>query len=206
MSSRVARSSSPVTVALKKSKVSKGVPRPLQEQHRDSHSCRCAARSVRWLSRRVQREGEEHQAAHPTQRRERLRLRGHPPAERPAAGEQRQVGRGAPPRATRGAHRRVSTTGGGRPARSRAPCTETGSEGVATPRSARPSAIAAMDLWVIPAPAPWASTRQAVRCTSGACQRPETGALARNRDGDRFGCPWGESLARTLALLSPLLA
>src|SRR5690348_10919229 len=44
---------------------------------------------------------------------------------------------------------------------------------VAMRRATRPSAVAAIHLWDMPAPAPCASTRQA-RGRSGACHRPET--------------------------------
>ena len=65
---------------------------------------RGARRARRRLAGGVQREAEEHQAAHAGQRRRRLRLRGHPAAERLAAGEQRQRRASARPLGDRGAH------------------------------------------------------------------------------------------------------
>ena len=134
---------------------------------------------VRRLAGRVQREGEEHQAAHAVQRRERLGLRGHAPAERPAAGEQRRrpraaqrLGGGRPHRGV-GDRRRIDPLAALLHVR----------ELIAKRRDAAlgsPSAIAAIDLWVMPAPAPCASTRQARRPASRAAL-PEAPSTRRSR-------------------------
>ena len=126
----------------------------------------------RRLAGRVQREAEEDQPAHARQRRRGLRLRGHPPAERLAAGEQRQSRR--QPRRRRTAARTAAWASAGGPAgSSRAPCTETGS--AASRRRARraPRRRRAMNGCVIPAPAPCASTQQAT-ALCGRHKRPET--------------------------------
>ena len=70
-------------------------------------SKRCVGAVLRGLPGRMQRKAEEREPAHAGERRHGLRLRGHPPAERFAAGEKRQVRQCARGRGHRGAHRRL---------------------------------------------------------------------------------------------------
>ena len=67
------------------------VARALQEEHRDLHLEQMLGTVLRWLAGRVQRKSEEGQSVHALERSVRLRLRGHPAAERLAAGDERHV-------------------------------------------------------------------------------------------------------------------
>jgi hypothetical protein len=95
----------------KQNQIRECVARALQEQHRDGDIEQMRGAVIRWLASRVQWEAQEGEAADTRQWARRLRLRGHPGAERFAAGDERKR-RASPRRFCDGrAHRRV---GGGR--------------------------------------------------------------------------------------------
>ena len=81
------------------------IARTLQEEHRNVHIEKMFGAILRRATRRMQRKAEEGQPAHAGQRRLRLRLRGHPAAERLAAGDERQPRQQIERRRYRGAHR-----------------------------------------------------------------------------------------------------
>lgn len=91
------------------------VTRALKETHRDVDLLKVRGAIGARLSCRMQREGQKDQSADPRQRDLCLRLRGHPAAERSAAGEERQIR--CEPRSLHhgGANRRLAKGGRVRP-------------------------------------------------------------------------------------------
>ena len=138
--------------------VGERIARPLQEQHGDFDLEEMLGALLRGAARRMQRKSEERQAAHARERSLGLRLRGHAAAERFAAGDQRKLGHEPRRLRHRGTHRGLCKL---RRIGALAALLHIGELIAKRGDAALGEPIGdrrAMKGWVMPAPAPWAST------------------------------------------------
>ena len=160
------------------------IARALQKQHGHLHFQKMGGARIGGLLGRVQRKTQEREAAHLRQRIGGLRLRGHASAKGLAARKQRQRGQQCVRGSDGGADRGVATARAD-PAACRAfPCTGIGS--AAWQFRARRKSVArfAMKGCCMPAPAPCATTKQALD-SGGEVKSPETRVVAFDLDCSR---------------------
>jgi len=81
------RPGQPIDYRTQQCQLGEVVARSLQEEHGDFNLRQVLRPLDARLARRMQRKSNEREAEHIRERRQRLRLRGHPPAHRLAAGE-----------------------------------------------------------------------------------------------------------------------